>query len=60
LTSSRFSKEAQQASVKKGAITILLLDGAAITDLMVEKDLGVVKTPVYTMELDSTFFNFDE
>jgi restriction system protein len=41
LTTSRFSKDAMEASYKKGAITILLLDGPAIADLLVERGLGV-------------------
>jgi restriction system protein len=46
--------------VKKGAITILLLDGNAIASLMIEKGLGVKKQPVYMLDIDHTFFDFEE
>jgi restriction system protein len=60
ITTSRFTKDAAEASYKKGAITILLLDGEAITELMIERGIGVVKQPVYLYEIVSEFFNFDE
>ena len=60
LTTSRFSKEAREASVRKGAITILLLDGDAIAGLMTEKGIGVKKQPVYMLDIDHAFFDFDE
>jgi restriction system protein len=60
LTTSRFSKDAQEASVKKGAITILLLDGLAISNLMIEKGIGVHKQLVYLSDVDDEFFDFDE
>jgi restriction system protein len=60
LTTSRFSKDAKAASYKKGAITILLLDGAAITDLLVERGLGVRKLPLFIYDLDEEFFNLDD
>lgn len=60
LTTSRFTEDAQQASVKKGAITILLLDGKAIADLMIEWGIGVVRQPIYLQDIDPTFFEFDD
>lgn len=60
LTTSRFSKDAKAASYKKGAITILLLDGAAITDLLVERGLGVRKLPLFIYDLDEEFFDLDD
>lgn len=60
MTTSRFSREAQAASYKKGAITILLLDGEAVADLMIDKGIGVTRHPVYLYEIDATFFHFDE
>lgn len=59
ITTSRFSKGATEASYKKGAITILLLDGEAITELMIERGIGVVRQPVYLYEIAADFFNFD-
>jgi restriction system protein len=59
LTTSRFTKDAEAASVKKGAITILLLDGEAIATQMIRKGLGVTKTPLFLFDVDSDFFDFD-
>lgn len=58
ITTSRFTKDAEQASYKKGAITILLLDGPAIAELMIERGIGVTRQPVYLHELDREFFKF--
>lgn len=60
LTTSRFSKDAKQASYKKGAITILLLDGAAIAELLLERGLGVRRVPVYMYDIDEDFFKIEE
>ncbi|MEJ2744259.1 MAG: restriction endonuclease, partial [bacterium] len=60
LTTSRFSRGAQEISIKRGAITILLLDGNEIANLMIENGLGVRKQPVYIMDVDDEFFSFDE
>lgn len=55
-----FSPQAIEASYRRGAITILLLDGAAIVELMVAGRIGVSRQPVYLHEVDPTFFNFDD
>ncbi len=60
LTTTRFSKDAKLASYKKGAITVLLLDGAAIADLLVDRGLGVRRVPLYTYDIDEEFFDIDE
>jgi restriction system protein len=60
LTTSHFSKEAKQASYRHGAITVLLLDGPAIADLLVERGLGVRKLPLFIYDLDEEFFNLEE
>lgn len=60
LTTSRFSKDAMEASYKKGAITILLLDGPAIADLLVERGLGVRKLPLYLYDIDEEFFDLED
>jgi len=39
ITRSRFTRDATEASYKKGAITILLLDGEAIAELMIERGI---------------------
>jgi restriction system protein len=60
LTTSRFSKDAMEASHKKGAITILLLDGPAIADLLVERGLGVRRLPIYLLDIDEEFFDLED
>jgi restriction system protein len=60
ITTSRFTKDATEASYKKGAITILLLDGDAVAELMLERGIGVVKRPLHLYEVDDDFFDFDE
>lgn len=57
LTTSRFSRDAIEASVKKGAITVLLLDGPAIADLLLERGLGVRRIPLFLYDIDEEFFD---
>ena len=58
LTTSEFFKEAREASIKKGAITILFLDGKAIAEQMINKGIGVRKEPVYILDLNEDFYEF--
>lgn len=60
LTTSRFSRDAKLASYKKGAITVLLLDGAAIADLLIERGLGVRRLPLYIYDIDDEFFDIED
>lgn len=60
ITTSRFTRDAEQASYKKGAITVLLLDGQAIAEMMADRGIGVVKQPVFLYEIDSEFFDFEK
>ncbi len=60
MTTSRFTKDAKQASYKKGAITILLLDGNAIAELLIERNLGVVRQPLYLYDVDPDFFHIED
>jgi restriction system protein len=60
LTTSRFTEDAQRSSVRRGAITIMLLDGAAIADLMVDWGIGVARQPLYIYDVDPAFFDFDD
>jgi len=60
LTTSRFSRDAIQASFRKGAITILLLDGPAIAALLFERGLGVRRSPLFLYDVDSEFFEIDD
>jgi len=56
-TTSDFTKGAMDASIKKGAVPIILLNGESIVDLMIEKEFGVQKKPlqIYEDQLDAIF-----
>ncbi len=56
-TTSDFVSGAKEASVKKGAATIVLLNGDAIVQLMIEKGIGVRRRPVeiYEDQFDRLF-----
>ena len=56
-TTSSFSGGAQEASIKKGAVPIILLDGEAIVELMIDKQLGVQRRPleIYEDQLEGFF-----
>jgi restriction system protein len=59
LTTAKFTKDAEAASVKKGAISILLLDGDAIAETMVKFGIGVTRRPVQLLDIDPEFFKFE-
>jgi restriction system protein len=59
LTTGRFTEDAEKASIKKGAITLLLLDGEAIAETMVKFGIGVTKRPVQLLDSDPEFFRFE-
>jgi restriction system protein len=56
-TTSDFTKGAMDASIKKGAVPVILLNGESIVDLMIDKEFGVQKKPlqVYEDQLDAIF-----
>jgi len=60
MTTSRFTKDAKLASYRKGALTVLLLDGPAIADLLLERGLGVRQLPVHIYDLDEDFFDLED
>ena len=63
ITTSRFTKDAAEAFYKTGAISILLLDGESVAELMLDLGIGVVKQPLYLYELyevSEDFFDFDK
>jgi restriction system protein len=53
-TTSLFTKEAENATTKKGAVPIILIDGMTIVDIMIEKKFGIEieNMPVYINALD--------
>jgi restriction system protein len=44
---SDFTEQARKASLKKGAVPIILLNGASIVNLMIQKGIGVESVPLY-------------
>jgi restriction system protein len=62
LTTSDFTKAAMEASIKKGAVPIVLLNGESIVDLMIDKEFGVRRKPLqlYDDELESLLADFDD
>lgn len=56
-TTSDFSSGAKEASIKKGAVPVILLNGESIVDLMIEKEFGVLKKPLqlYEDQVESIF-----
>jgi restriction system protein len=60
LTTGRFTQDAEAASIKKGAISLLLLDGDAIAETMIRNGIGVVGRPVQLFDLDADFFKFSD
>lgn len=49
-TTSDFSSQARDASIKKGAVPVVLVNGDAIVQLMIDRQLGVKRRPVETYE----------
>ncbi len=58
LTTGRFTSDAEAASIRRGAISLLLLDGEAIAESMIRNGIGVVRRPVQLFDVDPEFFNF--
>lgn len=56
-TTSEFTEGAKAASLKRGAVPIILLDGESIVELMIEKQFGVRRKPLelYFDEVDRLF-----
>lgn len=44
---SDFTPQAREASLKRGAVPIILLNGESIVDLMIQKGIGVERIPLY-------------
>jgi len=59
LTTGRFTKDAEEASIRKGAITLLLLDGEAIAETMIKFGIGVNRRAIQLLDIDPEFFQFE-
>lgn len=49
-TTSTFTAKAQDASIKKGAVPVILFDGDQLVRIMIEKSIGIVRRPIYLFE----------
>ena len=60
-TTSGFSSGAKDKSFKVGAVPVILIDGEAIVDLMIEKRFGVGEEPssLFINELDTVITKLD-
>jgi restriction system protein len=45
--SSDFTADARQASLRRGAVPVILVNGEGIVSLMIEKGLGVDRVPLH-------------
>ncbi|MCL6553451.1 MAG: restriction endonuclease, partial [Firmicutes bacterium] len=56
ITTSSFTKDAQEVPFKPGTITIVLVDGKAIGDLMVKYEIGLRRRVMQVGTVDDAFF----
>ena len=56
-TTSNFSRDAQNATRRSGAVPIIMIDGSTLIDIMIEKKFGVSSEnmTVYVNSLEETF-----
>ncbi|TMO73666.1 restriction endonuclease [Pseudoalteromonas aurantia] len=54
ITTSSFTKEAQDSAFKRGCVPIVLIDGETLAEIMIERGIGVSTShiPIYDFELD--------
>lgn len=57
VTTSSFTEEAKQASVRRGSVSIVMIDGQKLIEVMIEKGLGVRTEPLTIERLDDGFFS---
>lgn len=55
-TTSGFTAEAQQVSVRPGAVQVFLFDGMTIAQIMIEKGIGVTRQPLVLYQIDAESF----
>lgn len=49
-TTSDYSAQAKDVSVKKGAVPVILINGEELVTIMIEKGIGVAKRPLFLFE----------
>jgi len=60
LTTSSFSKEALNVSIRPGTVPIIMVDGERMLELMIQNEIGVVRRPLYRLDIDEEFFRARE
>jgi restriction system protein len=60
ISTTTFSSGALNASVQPGTVTIQMVDGEMIVDMMMNKGLGVKPQPLIQMALDDEYFILEE
>jgi len=56
LTTSSFSQEALDASIRPGAVPIIMVDGEKMLELMIQNGIGVLRRPLQLLDIDEDFF----
>jgi len=56
ITTSSFTRDAQEVSVKPGTVTVVLVDGKAIANLMVRYEIGLRRRVMQVGTVDEAFF----
>lgn len=56
-TTSDFTSQAKEASIRRGAVPIILLNGTSIVELMIARELGVRSRPVQLFQAAMTDFD---
>ena len=54
ITTSGFTKEAEDVSFKPGCVPIILIDGEQLADIMIEKGIGVQRQMIDVYDFDTT------
>lgn len=60
MTTANISEGARSESIRPGCIPIVMLDGAAIMDLMIQHGIGVVSKPLSVPQIDEDYFASDD
>lgn len=58
-TTSDFTSQAKEASIRKGAVPIILLNGESIVKLMIEKEMGVRSRPMQLFQPSLVDFDIE-
>ncbi|MFM4676942.1 MULTISPECIES: restriction endonuclease [Aeromonas] len=56
MTTSGFTKEAEEISFKPGCVPIILIDGEQLADIMIDKGIGVQRQLIDVFDFDESLF----